>query len=667
MNRRKIINICIILLFAILFHKIAYSQEKISKLFPRTDLEFYILESELAEGSYLVGDSSFQGFSKYNNNEIPNKRPANDRMITIRSEFTIDSIYADQDIYLVVMPVNSPCNIYLNGEIIFVQGDIKYGYTSRLHYTENVLLTPALLRYNNKNNIAFQMYPKEGEKNPLNQPFITNANKAKKYVFFRNLLGPKLILASSFCGFIFFLYFLFTYISRREYNKQQYLYFAFMNLFLIFSLINNILTYDFTNTFSVELISRIGFQLSMVVGLFFLIEYTNVFKKKFQLKIAVLALYIPAILLLLFQNNLADLMKVNNLYPIYMLILGNFIFVVITLLYFLKEKNNKSFILLIVYLINLFAGFYDSYYFIFLKIKPYMLLTPNSVFLINLAIFFILLIDQSKIYHLAIKTSKQLRELNENLELLVEKRTKKTQEYANKLEDANKTKDKFFSIIAHDMKNPFNTLIGYSDILKTDFREYGHEEISQHLNIIYETSVKGYNLLENLLKWSQTQTNKIVFEPVKVDLHEIIQLCINEIEYQSQFKDIDINNDVSKNYHIIADKNLINTVIRNLINNAIKYTPRNGMVSVSSNKNNIETIISVKDTGIGMSETELQNLFKIDKIYSKLGTNKENGSGLGLILCKEFVEKHGGKIWVESELEIGSNFKFSIPKIVEMN
>jgi signal transduction histidine kinase len=667
MYRRISKYIGILFLYLILFQTSVCAQKSTPDLFPRTTLDFYILESELSEGNYLTGDMYDLGYSIYNNKEIPNNRPVNDRMITLRSEFTIDSIYAGQKLYLVAMPVNSPCNIYFNGELIFVQGNYKNGYTSRMHYTENIFLAPVLIRFNEKNQIAFQLYPKEGENHPLNKPFIANAREAKNYVFYRNFFGPKLILASSFCGFIFFIFFLFTYISRREYNKPQFLYFALMNLFFIFSLINNIFTYDYINTFIIELISRLGFQLSMIVGLFFLIEYTNIFKNKFYLRIGVLTIYIPAIILLSLQHNLAELMRVNNSYPIFMLIFGNIFFVVITLIYFIKEKSIKSFILLFIFLFNLLSGFHDSYYFVVLKFKPYLLLTPNSVFLMNLTIFFILLIDHSKIYHLAINTSKQLRELNENLESLVDKRTKKVVEYTNKLEEVNKTKDKFFSIIAHDLKNPFNTLIGYSDILKSDFREYGQDEIYQQLNIIYDTSVNGYNLLENLLKWSQTQTDKIVFEPVKIKLHEIVQSCIDDIENQSQFKDIDINNDIPENYHIIADENLLKTILRNLINNAIKFTNRNGMVSISLYKDDKVTEISVKDTGIGISESELQNLFKIDKIYSKPGTNKEKGSGLGLILCKEFVEKHGGKIWVESELEIGSVFKFTIPKIIQMN
>ncbi|MBU8893900.1 MAG: hypothetical protein KOO66_14055 [Bacteroidales bacterium] len=667
MNKRSLHIIILLIIYLFLFQTITSSKENDKSVFPRIGFEFYVLESEITEGKYIDGEIQEYDFVKYDNKELPFERSEKNRMVTLRSDVYIDSIYTDQELYLVVMPVNSPCNIYFNEELIFVQGNYKNGYTSRMHYTENIFLTPDLIRFNQKNQIAFQLYPKEGENNPLNKPFIANARTATRYVFYRNLVGPKLILASSFCGAVFFIFFLFTYISRREYNKQQFLYYALMNLFFILSIINNVITYDYVNTFAIELISRLGFQLSMIVGLYFLIEYTNVFKNRFYLKLGILAIYGPAIILLSLQNNLADLMQVNNSYPIFILILGNTFFVVITFLYFLKEKSIKSFILLLVYLLNLLSGLHDSYFFAILKVKPYLLLTPNSVFLMNLTIFFILLIDHSKIYHLAINTSKQLQDLNENLGILVDKRTQKVVEYTNKLEEANKTKDKFFSIIAHDLKNPFNTLIGYSDVLKSDFREYEQDEIYQNLNIIYNTSVKGYDLLENLLKWSQSQTNKIVFEPIKVNLYEIVQSCIDDIENRSQFKNIDIKNDVPENYHVIADENLLKTILRNLINNAVKFTQRSGMVSVSAKIDDKITEVLVKDSGIGMSEAELQYLFRIDKIFSKPGTNKEKGSGLGLILCKEFVEKHGGDIWVESELEKGSIFRFTIPEILNLN
>lgn len=642
----------------------AYSNNSNEDHFPRTFLDFYILESEISEGNYLTGDFYANGFIRYNNSKMPNTRPADDRMITLRSEFSIDAKYKDQNLYLVVLPLNYPCKIYLNGNLIQVIGSTNGIYTNRVHYSDNILLAPDLLNISGKNEIAFQLFPEEGENYPLGEVFISNSKDATKYVFYRNLVGPKLIFALQLCGFVFFVFFLITYITRREYQKQHFLFFALMNLFFVISYINNIFTYDFSNIYLLEKISRTGFPLSILVGIVFLIEYTNVFKRKNIIKLVLAILYIPAAILVLIPDNTTKIINVYNTYPLYSLFVGSFILLLISVLYFIRERDLKSGILTLAFILNIVSGLHDGYFFAVLQTKPYILLTPISVFAINLTIFFILVIDNSKLYHLAISSSKKLEKLNQDLEKLVEKRTQKTIEYANMLEEANNTKDKFFSIIAHDLKNPFNTLIGYSDILKSEFREYREDEIYQQLHIIHDTSVKGYNLLDNLLQWSRSQTNTIPFNPVKVDLYDIMQICLSDVEYQCQFKDIEIHNEIKKGFYFIADKNLIITVIRNLISNAVKFTPRNGLITLSADKDPNNINITIKDTGVGISPEDIEKLFKIDKVISRPGTNKEKGSGLGLILCKEFVEKHGGEIWVESEIEKGSEFKFSIPKVV---
>ncbi|MBW2998739.1 ATP-binding protein [Candidatus Woesearchaeota archaeon] len=667
MRKRILKNITFLIVGLILLNVSVLGFASPKNIFPRTNLEFYILESDFAEGKYLDGNCKDYGFIKYNNKETPFNRPIDNRMLTLRSQFRIDRQYENQELYLVSPPLDYPCSIYINGKLLSLRGDIKHKYTNRLHETESYLISPDRIKFDSINEIAFQLYPLEGESYPFGSAFISNTEDAKSYVFLRNLLGTKLIYGLSLISIVFFVFFLIIYLSQKDYLKQQYLFFALMNLFFALSYINNLFTYNFSNTYFLEKLARASFPLSIFVGICFLLEYTLVFKKKKLIKTIMLPVYIVAVLLVLTPGTTTETIKAWNGYPLVVIFLGNIFLFTISVVYFYKERNTKSWFFIIIIFLNLIAGFYDGYYFAVLKLKPFVLLTPISVFGINLTTFFILAVDHSILYNLTIKNKKKLENMNQELELIVEQRTKKTQEYANKLEEANKTKDKFFSIIAHDMKNPFNTLIGYSDLLKTDFREYGQDEIYQQLNIIHKTSVKGYNLLENLLQWSQTQTDKIVFEPIKIDLYKIVASCISDIENLSQFKDIDINNDIKEDFHIIADENLLKTVIRNLISNAIKYTTRNGMVTIHAEKNNLETIVSVKDTGIGMSENEIENLFQIDKIYSKPGTNKEKGSGLGLILCKEFVEKHEGKIWVESELEIGSVFSFCIPKILQVS
>lgn len=663
--KRNIFKYLLLLSLSVVIAKATFSKSQADSLFPRTELQFYVFESELADGKYITGDKI--GFLKYNYREIPNEWPENNRMITLRSEFIVPSEYTGKNLGLILLPIDYPCKIYLNGKQISIRGNYENGYTNRMHFSETVLLPASNINYAQKNEIAIQLFPLKGEAFPLSRVYVSNRKDANKYVFYRNLFGPKLISALALCGFVFFIFYLIIYFSRREYQKQQFLFFAFMNLFFVISYINNIFTHDFSHTFVLEKVARVGFPMFVFVGICFLLEYTNLFKKKRIIKAALVVFYLPSIIMVLMPNTTAGVIKAYNTYPLISLFIGNIMLFILTLLFFLKEKDLRSGFLFMIFMLNIFAGFYDGYYFAVLKTKPYVLLTPNTVFGINLIIFFILAVDHSKLYHLALKSSRKLVKLNQELEDLVEKRTQKTIEYANKLEEANNTKDKFFSIIAHDLKNPFNTLIGYSDILKSDFRDYGQDEISEHLNVIYDTSVNGYNLLENLLKWSQSQTNKLLFEPSKINLYDIVQLCIEDIENQSQFKDIDVINDIPKGLHIVADENLLKTVLRNLINNAVKFTQRNGMVSIGCKKDTDVVEVYVKDTGIGMSKKEKENIFKIDKVSSKPGTEKEKGSGLGLILCKEFVEKHGGTIWVESEPDIGSTFKFTIPKIIHVN
>ena len=198
-----------------------------------------------------------------------------------------------------------------------------------------------------------------------------------------------------------------------------------MNLFFVISYINNIFTHDFSNTFLLEKIARVGFPLSILVGICFLLEYTGLFKNKKLIKTILVVVYFPAIVMVLTPDTTTGVIKAYNSYPLISLFVGNFVLPILTLLFFLKEKDLRSGLLFMIFLINLFAGFYDGYYFAVLKTKPYVLLTPNTVFGINLIIFFILAVDHSKLYHVALNSSEKLEKLNHELEVLVEKRTKK--------------------------------------------------------------------------------------------------------------------------------------------------------------------------------------------------------------------------------------------------
>jgi len=242
------------------------------------------------------------------------------------------------------------------------------------------------------------------------------------------------------------------------------------------------------------------------------------------------------------------------------------------------------------------------------------------------------------------ESNQRLKESEENLKIL------------------NATKDKFFSIIAHDIRNPFNAVYGLTQHLAKNFDDFTKEELEKPIELIYQSADELLELLDNLLHWSRTQRGKMEFSPRKLDLHEMVQKNINLLKMNADKKNIDVVSDIKTGTMVSADYDMLTTVFRNLISNAIKFSYENSQIHIESEENDNEIMISVTDKGVGISEENIRKLFRIDIHYSTTGTSEEQGSGLGLILCREFVEKHGGKIWVESEENKGSTFKFTLPK-----
>ena len=231
------------------------------------------------------------------------------------------------------------------------------------------------------------------------------------------------------------------------------------------------------------------------------------------------------------------------------------------------------------------------------------------------------------------------------------------------LSTINAEKDKFFSIIAHDLKSPFNSIIGFSDLLIEQINNNDDDGIAKYAKIIQQSSNRAMDLLMNLMEWSRSQTGRIEFNPENCKIVNCINettLFYNDIAIQ---KSITIKNILPPKASVFADKAMLNTVLRNLVSNAIKFTHPGGEIIISAEKKQNEIIFSVSDSGVGISKSNIEKLFRIDNNYSTPGTQKEKGTGLGLILCKEFIEKHGGKIWVESEEGTGSTFYFTLKEI----
>jgi ligand-binding sensor domain-containing protein/signal transduction histidine kinase len=286
----------------------------------------------------------------------------------------------------------------------------------------------------------------------------------------------------------------------------------------------------------------------------------------------------------------------------------------------------------------------------------------------NLAyIFYLVFISLSIVVYIKVRERK-LRHDKKILEQKVAERTLQIEEQNQlisskneELNELNRTKDKFFSIIGHDLGNQFNIIVGFSEMLVSGFKKLDAGKIEYHLNNIYNSARHAHDLLENLLTWANMQTKGIQYNPELFSLNEKIKDSMVLLEGAYAKKNIKIGIDDKEEITVFADVNMFSAILRNLLTNAIKFSHENGTVSILAVKKDEYCEITVKDDGVGISDDIKQKIFRIDSNHSTLGTYGEKGTGLGLVLCKEFIEKQGGKIWVESTVGKGSRFTFTLP------
>ncbi len=252
------------------------------------------------------------------------------------------------------------------------------------------------------------------------------------------------------------------------------------------------------------------------------------------------------------------------------------------------------------------------------------------------------------------KKNIELLSINENLERLVDERT-------SELAQANATKDKFFSIIAHDLKDSFGGLLGFTEVLFTDFDLFKEEDKKNIISSIKQVSEQTYKLLQNLLDWSKIQTGNMPFEP---DVFPILPFIDDEfatLKKKAEKKSQTLDLVPSEEVYVFADDSMVSSTFRNIVNNAIKYSPKGAKIRVTVKSEEGFALVTVKDNGVGISNENLNKLFDVSQSVKTYGTEQEDGTGLGLILCKEFISKNGGFINIESEVGEGTRVTFSLP------
>ncbi len=222
-------------------------------------------------------------------------------------------------------------------------------------------------------------------------------------------------------------------------------------------------------------------------------------------------------------------------------------------------------------------------------------------------------------------------------------------------------KDKFLKITAHDLKNPFNAIMGFSELLRKEIKHYNKTRIQEMVNIIDDSVKCSCTILENLTAWSKIQRDVLTFKPGKIDFRKISDYHINYFKNYATRKSLSISNNIKKEVFIYADSNMVNTIVRNLISNAIKFTGKNGKISIGARQNCENTEVIIKDTGIGMNKKDIKAVRMTEASNIKSLTEKETESGLGLIICRDFIKRNGGRIWIESEVGKGTKVHFTLP------
>jgi len=478
-------------------------------------------------------------------------------------------------------------------------------------------------------------------------------------------------------------------------KTERSLMFLLSGILLAISILNLIL-FLITKEWSYLLLAAfLSFSILLFFSLYgYLFEFFPDLSLIQKVKSRIITYQISIILLSFFSIKFLDIKRVSNIG--YKILSGVIIFYLAFLVssiinilptifeYKLVVFSYPTFVLILIFVIILAikkhhesAIYYLIAFGIFLFVSIIFLLVTKGVITGNLftnnissigTTFFSLLLTIAlnekisklrKVQSEAIKLAEDKDELAKEIKIRVntEKALKKSE---NDLKEVNKSKDRFFSILAHDLINPFNTILGFGSLLKENIKMYDLNKIEEYIDIINKTSTRTFKLLENLLEWSRSQTNTIEYKPVKLNISETITDLILLFDSQKTKKNIEIITDLEQNIYVFADLNMIKTVIRNLLSNAIKFT-ENGLITITSKTENSLYKFSITDNGIGISEKDISNLFSIDISTSSPGTDGEKGTGIGLILCKEFIDKNKGEISVESKKGIGSTFTFSLP------
>lgn len=625
--------------------------------------------TELPFDSSIKFNQDSVTWTQYHHNNFISKTNTDYKKFFLRSNFTSFNISDDVPYYIIIRPTFYITKIYLNGTKIIQRGKDFNNANERNYLSDYYTLPTELLKKDGTENQllielkTFRGYTGFFSKVELSQ--LDYASKVTRIQNFFNIDIPKSLLIT---GIIIFIFFLFISRSMEDKSRYKYLIFAFLALTLGGTFIDKTMSSDNTNFLLFEKISTCSMSLMSLGFLLFAIYLFELWKEnkdKNKIIISVIALLLAISFGCFLCKDVKSLWTYFEI-SMFLYVLPSIGIMIFTSIYFQKKKSNNIYKSLnFILFAFLFGTIVDVFHFT----NPYSLWITPFLSLIALIILLLFLsLDFGKnIKELNLK-KEELYAQNLGMEEVIRVRTnelkklnKNLSKSIEELKLANTQKDKFFSIMAHDIKNPLNSIIGFSELLNDDYSDLTEEQRLSYINHICNGVENLGKLLENISEWSRSQTGRMVCTPILINLTQLIEDVLISVNQQACTKRIKIKSNYPLHKHFYADENMIKSILRNLVGNAIKFSYEGATIQIVVKFEDDQVKFKIIDEGIGLSEKRVHDIFTPSQLASTDGTCHEKGTGLGLMLCKEFVEMHKGAIEVSSTIGKGSTFAFVIP------
>ncbi|MFW5799734.1 MAG: ATP-binding protein, partial [Spirochaetota bacterium] len=618
-------------------------------------LNFFILESERAEGKYIDIDMKEAGFKPYDNKAFPWNNEIDKHMFTLRSIFYLDKSLQGTSLALFVDPQNYPHNIYLNGEMIHRAGRYKENYNSAVRRAEAIYLSDADLIYSvdKPNEIAVELFPMY-ENTPLSLMYISSYDNVITKVFWTNFFYKDIIRGSFFISLIISLYFVFLIVSGK-FREKKYFYFALACLFFALAWLNTNFNFDTNNELLLEKISRVSLSITTIFSFLFMLEFTRILnenkKLKHNIKTITYILIISLIVIIFIKDGKQKVVSLSWIYDTFVVLPFLIFDIIVLVIAVIKYKEASYYVLMTTIFFILLAavrdilasrsgaGFGNIWY------------APFAYIIFVISIFLILAREQSKIF-----------EEKEKAQQEAIKHHKKSIEYLHKVD---KLKDEFLVQTSHELKTPLNGIIGITDYLIDGATGKLPADTVRQLSIISNSSRRLSYLINDILDYSLLKNSEIKLNKKAIDLKHLTDIVLIICGHMIEYKSLNLINNIEDDIpYVYADEDRLEQILYNLVGNAIKYT-ESGNIKIYTSQIPEKPgmlVVSVTDTGKGIQTDMKEEVFnKFTRLEEDLDRSSDGGLGLGLSITKNLVELHGGEIWLESFVGEGSTFNFTLP------